>query len=124
MYHVSSANLAIFIIYINFIDIIKSMSHFSEFITFFLTMLADIKFEERIIGWILTILLKLFIKICINNVCMLNDFGDKLILSVKKNSFLFMVLKSVHNRSFFHHMVLDDFFSRNRCILFEYHSRI
>ncbi len=41
---------------------------------------------------------------------MLNDFGDKLILSVKKNSFLFMVLKSVHNRSFFHHMVLNDFF--------------
>ena len=41
---------------------------------------------------------------------MLNDFGDKLILSVKKNSFLFMVLKSDHNRSFFHHMVLNDSF--------------
>ena len=41
---------------------------------------------------------------------MLNDFGDKLILSVKKNSFLFMVLKSYHNRSFFYHMVLNDSF--------------
>ena len=41
---------------------------------------------------------------------MLNDFGDKLILSVKKNSFLFMVLKSDHNRFFFHHMVLNDSF--------------